>query len=214
MSCLLNTKMQSDAQRMKESPPFAAEWHRLHGGLNADGTCAIRGCALHEGIVSTKHGEARIDITQMSTPPKRLKVYVIGSLRNPAVPEVSQALRAAGFEVFDDWYAAGEKADDSWQAYEQARGRSYSEGLAGFAAGHVFDFDSKHLVESDAVVLVLPAGKSGHMELGWAIGRGKYGAILLDKEPERWDVMYRFASLVTSRIDQIIEGLTRTGRVQ
>ena len=37
-------------------------------------------------------------------------VYLIGSLRLPAVRGLAAELRAEGFDVFDDWHAAGEKA--------------------------------------------------------------------------------------------------------
>lgn len=143
-----------------------------------------------------------------------LKVYVIGSLRNPRVPEVAKALREAGFEVFDDWYAAGERADDAWQEYEKARGRTYEQALQGHAAKHVFNFDKTHLDASDAAILVGPAGKSGHLELGYMIGKGKLGYILIDPvtADSRWDVMYQFADRATQELDQIIEDL-KTPRV-
>jgi hypothetical protein len=99
-------------------------------------------------------------------------IYLIGSLRNPDVPKVAASLRAAGIEVFDDWYAAGYEADDMWKEYEQERGRGYLEALEGHAANHVFSFDKCHLDRADAGVLVAPAGKSGHLELGYLIGRG------------------------------------------
>jgi nucleoside 2-deoxyribosyltransferase len=133
-------------------------------------------------------------------------IYLIGSLRNPEVPNIANNLRAAGFEVFDDWYAAGPEADDYWKQYEEFRGRTYMEALAGAAAKNVFEFDRRNIESSDSVILVLPAGKSGHLELGWAIGRGKRGYILLDS-PDRWDVMYQFASLVTDDLNQIIADL-------
>src|SRR5258706_9150607 len=97
-------------------------------------------------------------------------VYLIGSLRSPRVPKVAEELRAAGYEVFDDWYAAGPEADDYWQRYEQAKGHTYAEALAGYAANHVFNFDRTRLMRADAGVLVLPAGKSGHLELGYLVG--------------------------------------------
>lgn len=131
-------------------------------------------------------------------------IYLIGSLRNPKVPEIANALRGSGFEVFDDWYAAGPEADDKWRDYEIGRGHSYVEALAGYAAKHVFSFDLEHLNRSKAVVLVLPAGKSGHLELGYGIGRGKAGYILLDT-PDRWDVMYKFATRVTDDLGEIID---------
>ena len=120
-------------------------------------------------------------------------IYMIGSLRNPDIPKIGASLRSIGFEVFDDWHAAGPIADDSWQAYEQSRGHTYDEALKGYAARHVFDFDWFHLNRADIGLLVLPAGKSGHLELGYMAGKGKPCYILMDKEPERYDVMYQFA---------------------
>lgn len=119
-------------------------------------------------------------------------IYLIGSLRNPRVPEVAQLLRKWGYEVFDDWFSPGPQADEEWQKYEHDRGRSYQEALDGYHAKNVFDFDYRHLSLSDAVVLVMPAGRSGHLELGWAVGAGKPAFVLFDQEPERYDIMYRF----------------------
>jgi len=125
-----------------------------------------------------------------------MKFYLIGSLRNPQVPILAQKIRALGHEVFDDWVAAGPEADDYWQRYEQDRGHNYTEGLVGYAAGHVFQYDRFHLDRCDAAVMLLPAGKSGHLEFGYMIGQGKPGYILIPTEPERWDVMYKFATKV------------------
>jgi nucleoside 2-deoxyribosyltransferase len=138
------------------------------------------------------------------------KVYVIGSLRNPKIPEIANKIREAGFEVFDDWYAAGPEADDKWKEYEQGRGRSYTEALGGAAATNVFEFDKKHLDSSDAVVLVLPAGKSGHMELGYCLGKGLPGYILLEEGSDRWDVMYKFADGVYKTVDELAQVMHAT----
>ena len=121
-------------------------------------------------------------------------VYLIGSLRNPQVPCIARALRLYDYDVFDDWYAAGPEADDHWQRYEQGRGHSFAEALQGYAAGHVYAYDRAHLNRCDMGVLLMPAGKSAHLELGFMAGLGKRTFILLDKEPERYDVMYKFAS--------------------
>ncbi len=136
-----------------------------------------------------------------------MKIYVIGSLRNPEVPKIANILRSeTGLEVFDDWYAAGPEADDKWKEYEQQKGLTYLQALRGFAARNVFQFDKRHLDEANAVILVLPAGKSGHLELGYCAGRGKRTYILLDT-PDRWDVMYQFADVVTDKLDEIIKDL-------
>ena len=132
-------------------------------------------------------------------------IYLIGSLRHARVREVSSALRDQGYDVFDDWHAAGPAADDIWREYEQEREHGYLEALDGFHAQHVFKFDQYHLNRCTMGVLVLPAGRSGHLELGVMLGQGKPGFILLEgKDPERWDVMYKFATAVVSNIDDLI----------
>ncbi len=138
-------------------------------------------------------------------------VYVIGSLRNPQVPVVGNAIRAAGFEAFEDWYGGGEFADDHWQRYEQARGRSYVDALQGYLAQNTFNLDHRHLRRCDAAVLVAPTGKSGHLELGFAVGLGKPVYYLLDGEPERWDVMLNFCYVnggaVCTSLDEVLDRL-------
>lgn len=131
------------------------------------------------------------------------KVYVIGSLRNPEIPKIGNDIRAAGFEVFDDWHGAGPEADDEWKRYEQERGRSYLDAIDGHHAWHVFNFDKYHLDTADIGLLVLPAGKSGHLELGYLIGQGKPGFILIE-DLDRWDVMYRFATKISDDLSVLI----------
>ena len=131
-------------------------------------------------------------------------IYLIGSLRNPEVPKLAALLRSRGHDVFDDWYAAGPEADDYWRTYEKERGHTYKEALAGYAANHVWDYDRTHLDRCDTAVLQLPAGKSGHLELGYAIGKGKRGFILLDKDYDRWDVMYRFGDVIETQ-EELLE---------
>lgn len=123
-------------------------------------------------------------------------IYVIGSLRNEAIPEVAAALRTVGLDAFDDWHAAGPEADDYWKKYEVNRGHGFKEALRGHAAVHVYEFDRSHLDRCDSAVLVLPAGKSGHLELGYVAGCGKPTYILLDEQDSRFDVMYQFADEV------------------
>ena len=135
-------------------------------------------------------------------------IYLIGSLRNAKINEIAARLREAGHEVFDDWFAAGPEADDYWQKYEIAKGNNYKQGLAGYAAKHVYEFDKYHLDRNDIAILALPAGKSGHLELGYMKGKGKPGYILFDETmPDRWDVMYQFATGVFFTIADLIDEL-------
>lgn len=136
-------------------------------------------------------------------------VYLIGSLRNEEIPKIAQSLRTTGLDVFDDWFAAGPEADDYWKKYEEARGKSYIEALRSYAAVHVFEFDRHHLDRCDAALLALPAGKSGHLELGYVAGSGKPTFILLDR-PDRWDVMYQFATRVFETKEEMIDYFKRS----
>jgi hypothetical protein len=140
-------------------------------------------------------------------------VYLIGSLRNPEINKLAAKIRELGYEVFDDWTAAGPTADDCWRDYEKQRGHTYVEALQGYAAKHVFSLDKAHLDRSDIVVMLMPAGKSGHLELGYALGKGKRGYVLFDQEPERFDVMYQFATGVFLEESKLLAELVRLKRV-
>jgi len=138
-------------------------------------------------------------------------IYIIGSLRNmDKVVEVGNKLRAIGIEGFDDWISPGPEADDYWKKYSEARGQNYLEALGSWSARHVFEFDHYHLDRCDGAILLPPAGKSCHLEFGYTIGKGKPGWVLLD-DPERWDVMYQFATGWSYDIDEIVEEINKYG---
>lgn len=136
-----------------------------------------------------------------------MKLYLIGSLRNPEVPLFAERLRKEGHEIFDCWYSAGFRADDHWMEYEKARGHNFAQALEGYSANHVFAYDKSHLDRNEGGILLLPAGKSGHLEAGYLIGQGKPLYILMPGEPERFDVMYRFSSGVFTDERKLIEAL-------
>lgn len=128
---------------------------------------------------------------------RRKNVYIIGSLRNENVVRLEIELRKLDYAVFAQWYGAGPAADDYWKKYEQDKGRTYGQALYSGAATHVFNLDKTFLEKADMAVLLLPAGKSGHLECGVAIGAGKRAFIVFEEEPDdRWDLMYRFAERV------------------
>lgn len=137
-------------------------------------------------------------------------LYLIGSLRNEKIPVLAENLRAASphTEVFDEWYSAGPEADDCWKSHQQSKGLSYQQALQGYAAKNVFAFDKRHLDRATHALLVLPAGKSGHMEIMYAAyGAGCKSAILLDPTDVRWDVMYQFIPTILESEEEIVEWL-------
>jgi hypothetical protein len=138
-----------------------------------------------------------------------MKVYIVGSMRNPEIIGIGNRLRQAGFEAFDQWISPGDKADDNWQEYCKSRGWTYREALADYHAKHVFEFDKFHLDSSDVGVLVMPAGKSAHLELGYLRGCGKPAYILMDGEPPRYDVMTLLATKVIFSEAELLEELKK-----
>lgn len=119
-------------------------------------------------------------------------VYLIGSLANRTriVELANQIEDRTGWEAFADWTAPGPHADSFLHEMAKARGWDYAQTIESHAARHVCAFDELHLRRADAVVLVLPCGKSAHMELGFCLALGKPCYVLMDQgEPERVDVM-------------------------
>ena len=164
-------------------------------------------CNIALGNVRDNQGTLYRLASYMAYDWARPQVYIIGSLRNPNIPAVGKEVRALGMEAFDNWHAAGPHADDSWQAYETNRGHSYEEALHGRTAKHAFNFDRANLDLSDAAIMVMPAGKSGHLELGYMAGRGKPTYILTEAQPDRFDLMPNFATMVTNDLASVLRDL-------
>jgi hypothetical protein len=135
-------------------------------------------------------------------------IYLIGSLRNPNIPRIGDLIRKeVGIEAFNDWHSAGPDADDYLRDHYRQRGFSYREGINSYAARHIYEFDFTHLNRVDGCVMVMPSGKSAHLEFGYMVGKGKPSFILMDGEPERFEVMHNFATDIFLSEDEMIHGL-------
>lgn len=123
-----------------------------------------------------------------------MNVYVASSWRNEFQPDVVVALRSAGHDVYDfrnpapgDCGFHWSEIDPNWERWGPDQ---YIAGLKHPLARAGFRSDMDALTACDACVLVLPSGRSSHLELGWAAGAGKRTAILLDRvEPELMNLM-------------------------
>jgi hypothetical protein len=123
------------------------------------------------------------------------QVYVASSWRNPHQQGVVAALREAGHAVYDfrnpapgDHGFSWAEIDQGWQDWTPL---SFRRALMHPRASSGFESDFGALCWADTVVLVLPSGRSSHLELGWAAGAGKRTAVMLaEGEPE---LMYLLA---------------------
>lgn len=138
-------------------------------------------------------------------------IYIIGSLKNPQVPIIANRLRKENpnWEVFDSWFYCGPEADDFLRDHCKNKGLNYKQTLKDPGAVHVFQFDREHLTRATDVVMVMGAGRSAHLELGVSLGEKKRGYVLFDKEPERVDVMYQFATDIFFSYEELAEELKK-----
>lgn len=143
-----------------------------------------------------------------------MRVYVASSWRNTRQPAVVAALRAAGHAVYDFRHPAPGNEGFQWSAIDPAwrawTPEAFLAALEHPLAVDGFALDWAALTACDACVLVLPCGRSAHLELGVAAGAGKRTVILLaDGEPE---LMYRLADAVCTTIDMVVVAVTRHER--
>ena len=145
-----------------------------------------------------------------------MSVYVASSWRNDYQDIIVQTLRGSGFKVYDfknpsegDTGFHWSEIDPEWRSWSTAQ---YRQGLTHPLADAGYGTDMTALDKCGACVLVLPCGKSAHLEAGWACGRGK-AVFALIPSPE-WpepELMYKMFDGVTSEIYEIIKWLREVG---
>lgn len=138
-----------------------------------------------------------------------MKIYVASSWRNKIQPLVVLALREAGHEVYDFRNPAPGNTGFQWSeidpAWQSWTAEQFREQLAHPTAERGFGCDMAALEDSEACVLVLPSGRSAHLEAGFAIGAGKPTVILLENgEPE---LMYKMTPYICLSIPEVVQTL-------
>lgn len=138
-----------------------------------------------------------------------MKIYVATSWRNERQPEVVAALRAANHEVYDFRHKSTDPnaeddgfhwsdIDEAWQTWSP---RKFREALSHPLAETGYSGDKEGMDWADACVLVMPCGRSAHLEAGFMAGAGKLTIVLLsDGEPE---LMYKLLGHVCVSMDEV-----------
>ncbi len=135
------------------------------------------------------------------------KIYVASSWRNPHQAAVLTALVASGHEAYDfknpypgNTGFSWSEIDPNWinwSAEEYVKALDHPIAKAGFAS----DFNA--MKWADTFVLVLPCGRSAHLELGWAAGAGKQTVVLTcdGQEPE---LMAKMCDHICTSLQEVI----------
>lgn len=139
------------------------------------------------------------------------RIYVASSWRNPHQPAVVADLRSDGHEVYDfrnppngtgfGW----KEIDPSWQSWTAEQYRNHLLTHPRAAQGYLSDF--RAMEWADTCVLVLPCGRSAHLEGGWFAGRGKR-LLILTRDGEEPELMALMANAICTNIDELLTELS------
>ncbi len=132
------------------------------------------------------------------------KIYIASSWKNAIkVRDLATLLRLHGFDVFDFTDTDNrpnhlDKFVFSAKEWAASKGREpneieYKEFLTWQPAKRAFNSDKAGLDWANTVVLLLPSGRSSHLESGYGVGQGKELFIVGNLPIGEFDAMYGFA---------------------
>jgi len=141
------------------------------------------------------------------------KLYLASSWRNPLQPQAVADLRAHGHDVYDFRNPPGgipngfrwSEIDPDWTRWTAAQ---YRCGLAHPLAQAGFKSDFDGMKWADVGILLLPCGRSAHLELGWMAGAGKF-TIIWTRDGEEPELMAMLAARVCVSLDEVLAALPR-----
>jgi nucleoside 2-deoxyribosyltransferase len=139
------------------------------------------------------------------------KIYLASSWRNAQQPEILKLLEDEGHKVYDfrnpfegqkgfAWSAL----DENWQNWSANEYRKNL--LTHPSAALGFQNDMRAMQWADTCVLLLPCGRSAHLEAGWFCGMGK-PCYILTKDGEETELMALMATDIVTCPIQLIDVL-------
>lgn len=118
------------------------------------------------------------------------KIYLASSWRNQYQPNLVRVLRRDGHEVYDfrnpepgNYGFSWSEIDPNWENWDF---ETYKKALNTSIAEKGFKLDFDAMKWADTGVLLLPSGRSAHIEAGYFVGAGKQLFIL---NPEGCEVV-------------------------
>ena len=138
------------------------------------------------------------------------KIYVASSWRNLAQPGVVTMLRSSGHEVYDFKNPphgrggfAWSEIDPNWQKWTAAE---YRAALNTEIAEGGYRSDMDAMEWADACVLVLPSGRSAHLEAGWFAGKGK-PVYVLTRDGEEPELMAKMCTAICTSFSELMDAI-------
>ena len=139
------------------------------------------------------------------------RIYVASSWRNTEQPHIVKQLREVGHAVYDFRNPfsgvpgfAWSEIDPNWQAWSARRYRDLL--TTHPIAARSFVSDLRGMQWADACLLVLPSGRSAHLEAGWFCGQGKR-TIILTRDGEEPELMALLATDICVDMDEVLRVL-------
>jgi len=140
------------------------------------------------------------------------KIYVASSWRNVIQPEVVNILRGAGHIVYDFRNPTPENTGFSWSQIDPEwldwTPRLFAHALVTdpiAADGYAFDKDA--LEWCDTCVMVLPCGRSAHLEAGYACGQGKRVVFYLHPDKFEPELMYLLGTALVTTASEMLNAV-------
>lgn len=132
-------------------------------------------------------------------------IYLASSWRNLYQPALVRLLREEGHICYD-FRNPPNKTGFSWQelspTWKDWTAKQYVQALDLPRAQEGFMSDFRAMMEADTCVLLLPSGRSAHLEAGVMIGWGKKVAILT-QDGEEPELMAKMADAVVTTIPEL-----------
>lgn len=140
---------------------------------------------------------------------KHRRIYIASSWRNSMQPEIVATIRDAGHEVYDFRNPTPGNSGFSWSEIDREWLKWDPATFAQLLSTHPiaasgFAHDKNALDWCDTCILVLPCGRSAHLELGYAAGQGKDTYVLLHEDKFEPELMYLLNTACATSIKEII----------
>ena len=132
------------------------------------------------------------------------KIYLASSWRNEYFDEVLEELRQEGHEVFSFKSNEGRGFGFDPKFAEWDTGHFLNVGMLHPDAQEAFDNDFNAMKWANTGVLLLPCGRSAHLEAGWLIGTGRPTSVYIPpgtkNEPE---LMYKMFDHIFTSLESV-----------